>query len=212
MPEIVEDHFEERRGFANYYFNRQNVDRVWKAFLANGDFTHLAGPWSLAGEAFGAGDVRFDLSDVEIAADLPIGHVAVPIEEPFSLSAEPEGSGGLMTALYLWRRMLTRGPKEFGNVEYLGTMPLAADGQLHDVLVATYGEVESRFVFDPVAGRLAALEVFPAEDADPCELYFSEYAEVDGRQMPGRIEVRHGDNVYGVYRLNEFQLTESPEE
>ena len=30
MPEELKKQFEERRGYANYYFNRENVERVWK--------------------------------------------------------------------------------------------------------------------------------------------------------------------------------------
>ena len=45
----------------------------------------------------------------------------------------------------------------------------------------------------PTRGQLAALEMYPEEDTDPCELYFSEYQEIEGRMLPARIEVRHGD-------------------
>jgi len=57
---------------------------------------------------------------------------------------------------------------------------------LADVLAGTYRDVECRFYFDPADGQLALLEMFPEEDVDPCELYFADYREVQGRMLPGR--------------------------
>jgi len=40
--------------------------------------------------------------------------------------------------------------------------------------------------------------MYPAQESDPCELSFSGYRQVDGRSLPGRIEVRVGEQRYGV--------------
>jgi hypothetical protein len=48
--------------------------------------------------------------------------------------------------------------------------------------------------------------MFAEEDADPCELYFSDYREVEGRMVPGRIEVRHGDAVYQAFECKQFKF------
>jgi len=40
-----------RKGYANYYFNELNRDRVWQAFRKHGDFSHTADTWQLAGTA-----------------------------------------------------------------------------------------------------------------------------------------------------------------
>ena len=32
IPEIVKKHFQEKRGYANYYFNTLNQERIWKAW------------------------------------------------------------------------------------------------------------------------------------------------------------------------------------
>ena len=73
---------------------------------------------------------------------------------------------------------------------YPGTVPSPGHAGLADVLVGTYGGVESRFMVDPGDGALLEIEMFPDEDADPCEVYFTDYHEVDGRMLPGRLEVR----------------------
>ena len=88
---------------------------------------------------------------------------------------------------------------------------MAGHDHLVDVLAATYRDVECRFYCDPVDGQLVAMEMFPEEDTDPCELYFSEHREVDGRIVPARLEVRHGDGVYQVYDLSQAKLDAAPE-
>jgi hypothetical protein len=37
------------------------------------------------------------------------------------------------------------------------------------------------------------MELFTAEGVDPCEVYFSDYADSEGRQLPRTILVRCGD-------------------
>ena len=74
------------------------------------------------------------------------------------------------------------------------------------VILGTHKGVECRFYFDAADGNLIAMEMFPEDDADPCELYFSRYRDVGGRMLPGRIEVRNGDEVYGVFSINEITL------
>jgi hypothetical protein len=43
--------------------------------------------------------------------------------------------------------------------------------------------------------------MFPDEDTDPCEVYFSGYRNVGGRSWPGRIEVRYGDELFAVFQV-----------
>ena len=97
------------------------------------------------------------------------------------------------------------GPSEFGEVYYLGTVPLAGHDGLVDVLVGTPRAASSAASCSTrPTGHLLAVEMFPEEDVDPCEVYFADYREVDGRWLPGRMEVRVGDDVYGVFKLDEF--------
>jgi hypothetical protein len=66
--------------------------------------------------------------------------------------------------------------------------------------------VECRFLVDTDRGQLAALEMFPDEDADPCEIYFSDYREVQGRLLPHRLEVRCGDVPYHVFVCKRWEF------
>ena len=102
--------------------------------------------------------------------------------------------------------MLAAGPKQFGDLYYLGTCPVPDRAGLADVLVGTYGGVETRFLVDPGDGALREVEMSADDDTDPCELYFADYHELDGRMLPGRLEVHFGDVVYQVFNCKRFQF------
>jgi len=206
MPAIVKQHFEARAGYVNYYFNRLNQDRVWKGFTARGDFSPLAGVWKLSGEVAAGGEAELEISGERSQLTLPGGEVQADLAGNLATLFDPPGSGGLLVTLGMWRRMLVLGPAKFGQVHYLGTEPLPGRQGLFDVLVAAHRDIECRFLFDPADGQLALVEMFPDDDADPCELYFFDYHEVEGRLLPGRMEVRNGDHVYHDFKFGKFEL------
>jgi len=208
MSEIVKQHYEARIGYANYYFNRLERDRVWRAVSEGGDFSTLRGTWTLRGQDAGGAAVEFRLEEHRASMVFPTGETTVSLTEDWSHAVEPIGSGGLLTALSLWRRLLVFGPEQFGDVVYLGTVSLPGHEELADVLVCLHAAVECRFLVDPITGRLLALEMIPVEGADPCEVYFEGYEEFEGRFLPRHIEVRHGDAEFGVFELHEFALDE----
>ncbi|MGO8690125.1 MAG: trypsin-like peptidase domain-containing protein [Thermoguttaceae bacterium] len=209
MPEAVKKYIQEKPGYANYYFNRLNQERVWKAWSAAAPCSGRGGTWSIEGDFDGRTKVRFELTDA--GADLKGPHGSLAWEAGATLGAPllPAGSGGLLPTLFLWRRLALEGTEHFGQVEYLGTAPLPGCDALADVLAGTYKGVECWFYFDPARGDLLALEMYPEENADPCEVYFSDYRAVDGRRLPGRMEVRTADSLFGVFKLDRFTFAKS---
>jgi serine protease Do len=167
----------------------------------------LQGPWTITGIAGAANEeVSFGISDAQASIKLPSGEARIELEGELAARLDPPGSGGLLVALAMWRRFLVLGPEKFGDVSYWGTVPLEGRPRLADVLAGTYRDLEFHFMFDSSDGQLVALEMTPEEDTDPCELYFSEFQEIEGRILPGRIEVRNGDGVYQVFHCKHFEF------
>lgn len=211
IPAVVTEHYDGRRGYANYYYNRENRDRVWQTLTGRGDFTPLKGEWTLRGRLQEPGDSEFRITDHLVACTLPGGQNSLAIEDSLINASEPISSGGLLAALYLWRRLLVRGPEDFGSVEYYGTLALPGHAGLVDMITGKFGGVECNFLVDSTSGHLLVVELYLNADDDPCELHFADYRAVDGREIPGRMLVRYGDNVYGLFTFAEVILKEETE-
>jgi len=203
MPEIVKAHFEEKRGYANYFFNKQHCSRVLDAWRSAGDLASASGTWSFSGPIEG-GEYRMSIGDDGVRLDLPSGKMNWQPTDDLAASLEPAGSGGLFAALWLWRRLAVVGPEGFGEVYYLGTAPLPGRDGLVDVVVGIHGGVECRFHFD--SGQLLLLEMFPQDDVDPCEVSFSAFREFEGHARAGRLEVHHGDETFASFEVGKAVL------
>lgn len=211
IPDHVAKLIKPREGYANYYFNELNRDRVWAAFQERGDFTGLHGQWLLEGKVRGGGPVRLALDDKQVVAQFPRGPAVLQTDGNLDTQLEPVGSGGLLVALHLWRRLLLVGPQQYGDLYYLGTIPVPGREGLADVLVATYDVIEeTRFSFDPKSGQLIGVEMYPDKDGDPCEIYFDDFRAVDGRQFPHRVQVRFGDVVFAEIEIERVLLPTAP--
>lgn len=209
-PEAVANQIETRRGYANYHFNRKNVERVWENHRKHIDLQANTDEWVLTGE-FNSKPCQFILRTDEAFSDLLGNQDRVSTRANLDEQLEPKGSGGLLAALSMWRRLLTEGPEKFGEVYYLGTAPGRNRDILVDILVATHDVIETRFHFDPESGLLLNLEMDPTGSNDPCELIFDNWKKFDGQFLPQSIEVIHGDNEFGTFRLEKVQLTTGEE-
>jgi serine protease Do len=212
VPPEAQKLIQPRTGFANYYFNELNRDRVWSAFSASGDFIAAAGPWKLSGELAGGGIVEVTLGDDASSGNFPQGAVKLDASQDLDQELGPRGSGGLLAALHLWRQLLVSGPQKFGDVIYYGTSPYPEMEGLAEVLLATRNVAEVHFAFDPTSGQLAALEMITDPTSDGCELRFGDYRDVGGRQVPHRIDVHHGDGHFGQIEWKQIELASSSEE
>ncbi|MGQ9574911.1 MAG: trypsin-like peptidase domain-containing protein [Thermoguttaceae bacterium] len=206
VPDAVKRFYETKRGYANYYFNRLHRDRVWKAWVARAGLGHAVQTWTISGPLEGGGRYRLQIADDQVVLTLPQEQMNWLATDELGLSPAPPNSGGLFAALWLWRRLAVGGPDKYGDVSYLGTAPWPGCDDLLDVLVGLHGGVECRFYFDPKTGLLAGLEMFAEEHADPCEVYFGDYHDLAGRQLPQRMEVRFGNEVFATFRIEGFQL------
>ena len=133
--------FKEKKGYANYYFNELERDRLLAAAKKHGDFTTVPGTWVAEGKYLLSernGDLRYEVSEGKGNDATPLVKLKLNIEqqlEPLKGGAlrdlmEPLGSGGLMMALYHYHRFLTVGMKGF---EFEFSHALVRDAVLADI-------------------------------------------------------------------------------
>jgi serine protease Do len=206
LPKAVRQYYEESPGYTNYWFNRYNQQRVWNAYLAHGDFAETGWNWKITGKT-ATGDVAIALTEKKGDIVMPDGQSGAEFGPSLTESTSPARSGGLLAALHLWQRLLLLGPHRFGEVYYLGTVPWSTDDKLSDCLVTTTSGVECRFYFDPEKGDCAGIELRVADDEDPCEIYFDDIRQVDGRSLPFHWSIRHGGDVFADIKISSYDWT-----
>ena len=211
LPDAVQPLYEARRGFTNHHFNTVERDRVARALAAGGGQAAWGGRWILSGRLATGEPFRIELSDKEGVIDLPTGTTRVDATGELDVNPSPPGSGGMLAALLLWRRLLREGPAPLGRTSYWGTVPLdprsfgEADApRLVDMLESSVAGVEARFMMED-GGAVSGIELWTAPDADPCEVHFTfpgpNRPQDLPRGMPSVIEVRHGNDLFGEFRV-----------
>ena len=211
LPDAVQPLYEARRGFTNHHFNTVERDRVARALAAGGGQAAWGGRWILSGRLATGEPFRIELSDKEGVIDLPTGTTRVDATGELDANPSPPGSGGMLAALLLWRRLLREGPAPLGRTSYWGTVPLdprsfgEADApRLVDMLESSVAGVEARFMMED-GGAVSGIELWTAPDADPCEVHFTfpgpNRPQDLPRGMPSVIEVRHGNDLFGEFRV-----------
>jgi len=158
--------------------------------------------------------VRLNLASLKFELD--------PLKEDQSINLlkEPKGSGGLLTALYHWRRFLTLGPAGFeGHCFHHGFEPFypfsgngsqltsLADLRVDAEVISTeHAAVEVKWYFSKKDYTLMGFEVSISPEDDPCEVYLSDYRMVDGRLLPYRMEVRSGNDLFSTLTIKNYEI------
>jgi len=230
--------YEAKAGYANYYFNKQERDRLLASISKNGDFKTLAGNWQLQATGRigdkgrqsivvlrvipkGAKDGKNDLAQgIFDGIDFAVEPLAV--EQSGKTMKDPPGSGGLLVAFFQLRQLLVYGEKGFvGDFSHGGMEPYylpTTDGEKPnytasrmdaEVLRTSLGGVNSKWYFNPKDYQLLGCEVSTDRDDDPCEIHFSDYRKDNqGRMLPGKMVVRYGDKEYLRANIDGWKMEE----
>lgn len=196
-PRSVRGLYERRAGYANHHFQVVERDRVAAAVVAAGRGLPR-GPWTLAGTIEAGGEFRLELSDATASLDLPTGTSTLAAGDEFDQQPVPPGSGGLLPALVLWRRLVLEGPAAVGQTVYRGTAPgnpatftAGARAELVDVVESSVAGVVARF-FVGASGRVEAIDLWTRPDGDPCEVRLLYRDAAAAGELPVAIEARVG--------------------
>jgi S1-C subfamily serine protease len=229
--------YEEKPGFANYYFNRLERDRLLSGFYRHSDYGKLAGnTWTIDGDVrvlkvnlpdrfrIQIGEVK-EATGSKTVVKAKIGEVNYELEPlkttaPDELRA-PQLSGGLLTAMYLYQRLVTLGVDAFqAECSHGGFEPFyppPADGKPAkslaelrvdcEVLNTRHGLFYAKWFFSRTDQKLLGFEV-RIQDAteDPCEVYLYDYRPVLGRQLPYGMQIWYQDRRYGNFTISGYNL------
>jgi S1-C subfamily serine protease len=184
----------------------------WAELAREGRQTQLGLRWAPTGGTkpvvrLTLGAVKYDLEPLKLEQDI-------------RNLQEPPGSGGLMEAFYQYHRLLMHGPAGFEGYCYYGGYepfyPPAADGKPAtsvadsrvdtEVLMTEHAAVPVKWYFSRSDHTLLGFEVTPGREGDPCEVYLSDYRKVGGRMLPFRIEVWHGNEIFGAWTVKAYQV------
>jgi S1-C subfamily serine protease len=130
--------YEAKDGFANYYFNRKEKERILAGFRKHGDFADLKGTWKLEGEI----RLKQTNAPTKIGIELTekgkkgkesnpyikmqIGafpYEMEPLDDNIPDLRQPPGSGGFLPALYVYKQLLMAGAKGFVHCDSGGQAP-----------------------------------------------------------------------------------------
>lgn len=227
--------YEARKGYSNWYFNALERDKLLAAFKKQaGDFSAVPNSLQIEGlfkmpdrEGPMRAEVVEGKEGAKVTLKLNIETTLEPLkQDDIAQQKMPLGSGGLMMALYHYHRFLTLGEKGFeglfahgGNEPFYpypidGSVPKSLAALRVDcaVVLTKHGSVHGKWYFSLKDSTLLGFECYVAKDskdgaeADPCEVYFSGYKDVDGRKLPTRIEVRSSDKRYAVLEAAKWTL------
>ncbi len=204
IPQAVADRFKARRGFANFWYNREKQQQLWNLYRGEHAEDTVNYAWKIYGKLANGKPFEIETTAENATCRMPTGFTGADFSQDLETQLSPPGSGGLLLTLHLWQRFLDKGLRQFGEVYYLGQLPTGPEGQWLDCLVGTYSGIETHFLFTPGTGKLIAIEVFPDETHDPCLLWFSEFSDSEGQTLPKRWQVFHAGKQFADFYVEKL--------
>ncbi|QEG41631.1 S1C family serine protease [Roseimaritima ulvae] len=214
LPAAVDELYADRRGYANYHPNLQYQAEIWKAIQAVYPAATDEQVWRIKGVTEQGRKVEITVGDsVQL---LKLGKTETNEEMTLKLdkatqwyeAVENGSPTAILTALRSLKRLRELGPQQYGDTYYLGTMPLLGQWPLRDVLVATAGDIETRFLLHD--DRLESIEAFAGRDADPAELLLRWPADKTDSPLPATLELRFGTTAELTLQLESWTTGPAP--
>lgn len=210
-----------RRGFANYYFNQLEQERILKKVLSVRNEKMVDKKWTI--------ELKNDKGEIwKIVLNNHAGALYVReqaaiclLSDPQTYS-EPQGSGGLLLSLLQFKLMLQNNRDSFSEFYYWGTEPLDGKDGMVDVLTTAKGAVQAHWYFDPQSLDFKGVDSWASEFEDESTIRFdkwevvtfdttSQTAEVN-KLVTGQVEfptvwkIGVGDKSFGKFELQKLQV------
>ena len=199
LPDEYKKLFVKKAGYANYYFNQQEQQRVLRGLESLQSWRASTGRWKLTGKTSANEDFLITMSDSKLGILLPNRPGLQPLENGADFLDEPPGSGGLLAALQQLKLLLTKGPESFTEFSYVGSQPLDGRGASVDVLLTRKGGVETHWYFRKNDGTFVGFDSSLGTDVDACEIRFLQFGDFAGKRFPSRFTIRSGDADFATF-------------
>ena len=199
LPDEYKKLFVKKAGYANYYFNQQEQQRVQRGLESLQSWRASTGRWKLTGKTAANEDFSLTMTDKALGLQLPNRPGLQPLENGADFLDEPPGSGGLLAALQQFKLLLTRGAESFTEFSYVGSQPLDGRGASVDVLLTRKGGVETRWYFRKADATFVGFDSSLGTDVDACEIRFLQFGDFAGKRFPSRFTIRHGDADFATF-------------
>lgn len=199
LPDEYKKLFVKKAGYANYYFNQQEQQRVLRGLDSLQSWKAASGKWKLTGKTAANEDFSLTMTDTKLGLLLPNRPGLQSLENGADFLDEPPGSGGLLAALQQLKLLLTKGPDAFTEFSYVGSQPLDGRGASVDVLLTRKGGVETLWYFRKADATFVGFDSSLGTDVDPCEIRFLQFGDFTGKKFPSRFTIRHGDAEFATF-------------
>ena len=209
-PAGYEDVFQKQTGFANYHFNKQQLQRVWDQSIGENAFGDYAKSWKLRGKDAQGETVEIVLGDEQSGIKTSDDAFVLKLSDDLTTQAEASPRNAFLLALHQWRKMLQLGPRKFGQSVYWGQVP-DQSGERFELIVATRDILETNLLFEMTDGRLRSFESFLDADRPPCVIKFSDYQTTNDVLLPTTISYQIGDSEAETISIEEFVLGDATE-
>ena len=199
LPDAYKKLFVKKAGYANYYFNQQEQQRVLRGLDSLQSWRASTGRWKLTGKTAANEVFLLTMTDTKLGLLLPNRPGLQSLENGADYLDEPPGSGGLLAALQQLKLLLTKGPEVFTEFSYVGSQPLDGRGASVDVLLTRKGGVETLWYFRKADATFVGFDSSLGTDVDACEIRFLQFGDFTGKKFPSRFTIRHGDAEFATF-------------
>lgn len=208
MPPEVASCYEKRDGWANYWFHRQERERVWREGMEGTSLGWVTKPDAVLKGTLSSGtpwEMRFDAEKTTLK--LPGNEIVWENTGDWTRLPQPGESGRILPGWTLWRELQRKEPKDFPQLHYWGLSPERfPEGEpdaLYETLDGTIGGVGVRVYFSQaeanLPSRLVCLEMEDWDGHFPWRFHFLEGKE----KSLLRVEIWRGDE-----RIETFNVLE----
>jgi serine protease Do len=206
LQKIIAPYYEERRGFANYYFNRITREgHVGSLVRSAGGLAEQGCRWMLTATTQDGKPVRLEVSTNGITLQRDGKERALTAKEAFPIVDQADNDS-IALGIMMWHHVLHQPAERLGPLEAWGTAPLLGQMPLRDVLVGLAGELEVQWFVHPSERRIEAIELLADRIHDPAEIHWIPNPNDPTQATPAAIELRFGNQMVERWNIQGWEV------